>query len=56
MADLDLPADIIIGAVNRPDQPSEIVRGRTVLHSGDFLVVFARPGALIEAHDFFASS
>ncbi len=56
VADLDLPKDIIIGAVNRPDQPSEIVRGSTVLHAGDFLVVFARTDALIEAHDFFAAS
>jgi trk system potassium uptake protein TrkA len=56
VADLDLPPDIIIGAVNRPDQPSEIVRGSTVLHAGDFLVVFARPGALVQANDFFAAS
>ena len=56
VADLDLPVDIIIGAVNRPDQPSEIVRGSTVLNAGDFIVVFARPDALIEAHDFFAAS
>jgi trk system potassium uptake protein TrkA len=56
VADLDLPADIIIGAVNRPNEPSEIVRGRTVLRSGDTIVVFARPDALTEARDFFASS
>jgi len=56
VADLELPRDFIIGAVNRPDEPSEIVRGRTVLHAGDFIVVFARPGALIEANDFFAAS
>lgn len=55
VADLALPAQFIIGAVNRPDKPSEIVRGRTVLNAGDFIVVFARPDALTEAHAFFAA-
>jgi len=56
VADLALPAEFIIGAVNRPDRPGEIVRGRTVLNAGDFIVVFARPDALAEAHAIFATS
>lgn len=56
VADLSLPANLIIGAVNRAEQPSEIVRGRTVLHAGDSIVVFARPDALAEAHAFFSAS
>lgn len=55
VADLSLPSEFIIGAVNRPDKPSEIVRGRTVLNAGDFIVVFARPDAIAEAHAIFSA-
>lgn len=55
VADLTLPPDLIIGAVNRQGQRSEIVRGRTILHAGDHIVVFARPDALAAAYSYFAT-
>jgi len=53
VSELHLPREFLIGAVTRPDGTSEIVRGRTVLGSGDHIVVFARPGALGEARPVF---
>ncbi len=50
---LHLPHSVLIGAVIRPDGEVEIVRGRTVLHAGDHVVVFARPDSLATARGFF---
>ncbi len=55
VSELSLPQEMLIGAVNRPGQPVEIVRGTTVLQSGDHVVVFARPDALAEAKRFFTA-
>ncbi|MEM9041351.1 MAG: Trk system potassium transporter TrkA [Actinomycetota bacterium] len=52
VADLHLPHTIVLGAVIRPGEPGNIVRGSTILHAGDNVVVFARPDsvpALLEA-------
>jgi trk system potassium uptake protein TrkA len=46
VADLHLPHSVLLGAVTRPDGTAQIVRGRTVLHAGDNVVVFSRPDAL----------
>lgn len=46
VADLHLPQSIVLGAVIRPGEPGTIVRGYTVLHSGDKVVVFARPDSI----------
>ncbi|MEP4652070.1 MAG: TrkA C-terminal domain-containing protein, partial [Ilumatobacter sp.] len=46
VADLHLPHSIVLGAVIRPGAPGEIVRGSTVLHGGDNVVVFARPDSI----------
>lgn len=46
VADLHLPHSIVLGAVTRPGERGRIVRGRTVLHAGDNVVVFARPDSL----------
>jgi trk system potassium uptake protein TrkA len=43
---LHLPHSIVLGAVIRPGEPGRIVRGNTVLHAGDNVVVFARPESL----------
>ncbi|MEZ5408956.1 MAG: Trk system potassium transporter TrkA [Acidimicrobiales bacterium] len=56
VADLHLPRDILVGAVTHPDGSSEIVRGRTRLRSGDHIVLFARPHALVGARAFFEPS
>jgi trk system potassium uptake protein TrkA len=53
VADLHLHHDVLLGAVIRPDQPGEIIRGRTVLQAGDNVVVFARPGSLQLARKAF---
>ena len=46
VSDLHLPHSIVLGAVIRPDREAEIVRGYTVLHAGDNVVVFARPDSI----------
>ncbi len=46
VSELHLPHSIVLGAVIRPDEPGEIVRGSTVLRAGDNVVVFARPDAI----------
>ena len=53
VSDLDLPQDLIIGAVNRSGAKSEIVHGSTVLAAGDRIVVFARPTGLAAAQAYF---
>ncbi|MGI9644761.1 MAG: Trk system potassium transporter TrkA [Ilumatobacteraceae bacterium] len=44
--ELTLPHSIVLGAVIRPGEEGEIVRGNTVLDAGDNVVVFARPDAI----------
>ena len=51
--DLHLPHTVLIGAVIRPTGEVEIVRGYTVLHAGDHVVIFARPDSLATAREFF---
>jgi trk system potassium uptake protein TrkA len=46
VAELHLPHSIVLGAVIRPGEAGRIVRGNTVLHAGDNVVVFARPDSL----------
>lgn len=46
VADLHLPHSIVLGAVIRKGQTGEIVRGNTILHAGDNVVVFARPDSI----------
>ena len=53
--DLHLPHSIVLGAVIRPDQEGEIVRGHSVLHAGDNVVVFARPDAIPALRKVFAA-
>ncbi len=53
VAELNVPKDVLLGAVTRPDGPSEIVRGRTVLKAGDHVVLFARPQSLANARSLF---
>ncbi len=51
--DLHLPRNTLLGAVTRRGQAAEIVRGDTVLHADDHVVVFATPDALGDAVRFF---
>lgn len=46
VADLHLPHSIVLGAIIRPGETGEIVRGNTTLHAGDNVVVFARPDSI----------
>ncbi len=46
VSELHLPHSIVLGAVIKPGKEGEIVRGSTVLHAGDNVVVFARPDAI----------
>lgn len=51
--DIHLPHDTLLGAVMSEGQPAEIVRGDTVLHAGDHVVLFATPAALADAVAYF---
>jgi trk system potassium uptake protein TrkA len=53
VANLHLHHDVLLGAVIRPGEMGEIVRGYTVLRAGDNVVVFARPGSLMQARKAF---
>ncbi len=55
VAELDLPSDILIGAVIRPGHPAEIARGNTDLQAGDHVVAFGRPAAMSAARSLFRS-
>ncbi len=55
VADLHLPPDVLLGAVVRDGEEGEIVRGSTILHAGDHVIVFARPDSLAVARGYFAS-
>lgn len=46
VSQLTLPHSVVLGAVIRPGEPGRIVRGNTVLHAGDNVVVFARPDSI----------
>ena len=46
VSELHLPHSIVLGAVIRPGEPGQIIRGYTVLNAGDNVVVFARPESL----------
>lgn len=51
--DLHLPRNTLLGAVTSEGRGTAIVRGDTVLHAGDHVVVFATPSALNDAVAFF---
>jgi trk system potassium uptake protein TrkA len=53
VADLHLHHDVLLGAVIRPGETGEIIRGRTILRAGDNVVVFARPSSLQMARKAF---
>jgi len=55
VADLNLPEDILIGAVTRPGRQAEIARGQTMLNAEDHVVIFGRANALAEAKALFES-
>ncbi len=55
VADLSLPAEILIGAVTRPGGSAEIARGHTILKAGDHAIIFGRPNALSGAKALFGS-
>ncbi len=55
MSDLHLRRSVLLGAVVRDDDSTEIVRGATRLQAGDSVVLFARPSALREVRRVFAS-
>ena len=53
VADLPLPKDILIGAMVRPGEEAQIVRGWTELQAGDHVVVFGRPNTLAVVKPIF---
>ncbi|NND73617.1 MAG: Trk system potassium transporter TrkA [Ilumatobacter sp.] len=55
VAELHLPHSVVLGAVIRPGEPGRIVRGNTVLHAGDNVVVFARPDSIAALRKAFVS-
>lgn len=55
VSELHLPHSVVLGAVIRPGEPGRIVRGSTVLHAGDNVVVFARPDSLATLRKVFGS-
>ena len=55
VSDLHLPHSIVLGAVIRPGEEGEIVRGRTVLHADDNVVVFARPDSIPALRKVFSA-
>jgi trk system potassium uptake protein TrkA len=54
VADLHLRHSVLLGAVTRQDGSAEIVRGHTLLHAGDNVVVFSRPDALAVTRKAFS--
>ena len=52
---LHLPHSIVLGAVIRPGEEGEIIRGHTTLHGGDNVVVFARPDSIPALRKVFAA-
>lgn len=52
---LHLPHSIVLGAVIRPGESGRIVRGNTVLHAGDNVVVFARPNSIPALRKVFSA-
>ncbi len=55
VADLHLPHSVVLGAVIRPGEDGRIVRGATVLHAGDNVVVFSRPDSVPELRKVFSA-
>ncbi|MEL6892199.1 MAG: Trk system potassium transporter TrkA [Actinomycetota bacterium] len=55
VSDLHLPHSVVLGAVIRPGEDGKIVRGSTVLHAGDNVVVFARPDSVPELRKAFSA-
>jgi trk system potassium uptake protein TrkA len=55
VADLHLRHSVLLGAVTRQDGTAEIVRGRTLLHAGDNVVVFSRPDSLAVTRKAFSA-
>ena len=50
-----MPHSIVLGAVIRPGETGRIVRGNTVLHAGDNVVVFARPDSIAGLRKAFST-
>jgi trk system potassium uptake protein TrkA len=55
ISELDIPKDILLGAVIRPGHEPVIARGSTDLEAGDHVVIFGRPAALTSAKTIFGS-
>ncbi len=55
VSELNVPENVLLGAVIRQGGMSEIVRGRTVLAAGDSVVLFARPQSLGDARALFVT-
>jgi trk system potassium uptake protein TrkA len=55
VTDLRIPRTVLLGAVVRHDGESEIIRGRTELHAGESVVLFARPAALHDIRRVFSA-
>ena len=55
VSELHLPHSIVLGAVIRPGEKGRIVRGNTVLHAGDNVVVFARPDSITALRKAFSA-
>ena len=53
VSELDIPDELLLGAVTRPGHPPIIARGNTDLEAGDHVVIFGRPAALSEAKALF---
>ena len=55
VSELHLPHSVVLGAVIRPGEVGRIVRGNTVLHAGDNVVVFARPDSISALRKAFSA-
>lgn len=55
VSELHLPQSVVLGAVIRPGESGQIVRGTTVLHAGDNVVVFARPDSIPALRKVFSA-
>ncbi len=53
VADLELPQDMLIGAVNRKGEQAVIARGHTLLQAGDHIVIFGRADTISAAKSVF---
>jgi trk system potassium uptake protein TrkA len=54
LADLSVPADMLIGAVQKRDGDVEVATGKTHVEAGDRAIIFARPHFIHEAERLFS--